>query len=134
MLIDQELVFSDGQAITADATSTNVVDGRVAGLGAGNPLELVAKIDEAFNTLTSLDFTLQSSVDEAFTSPIPHQKVNVALAKLTANAVIDLGTIPDSAARYLRLHYDVQGTNPSTGKITSFIAPFGKPTFPNQNG
>lgn len=134
MLIDQELVFSDGQAITADAASTHVVDGRVAGIGAGNPIEVVAKIDEAFNTLTSLDVSLQSSTDEAFTSPVTHQKVNVLLAGLTINKVIDLGTVPDSANRYLRLYYDVQGTNPSTGKVTGFLAPFGKPTIPTQAG
>lgn len=134
MLIDQELVLSDAQAITADAASTHKINFRTAGVGAGNPLEMFSKIDEAFNNLTSLDIIVQSSVDEAFTSPISHQKINVLLAGLTLNKVIDLGTIPDNAAQYVRAYYDVNGTNPAAGKITTVVTPFGKPTFASQAG
>lgn len=132
MLIDQELVFSDGQAITADAVSTNVIDLMAAGRAPGNELRAEVFVTEAFNTLTSLNVTVQSSVDEAFTSPINHQTVNVVLAALTLGKKIDLGRLLDGTKQYVRLNYDVVGTNPTLGKLTGMLLPFGGQTMPGQ--
>lgn len=132
MLLDQENVFSDAQAITADAVSTNVIDLGAAGLAPGNPLSAVVHVLEAFNNLTSLTITVQSSVDEAFSSPIAHQAVTIALANLTAGKKIDLGSLLDGVKRYVRLNYDVTGTNPSTGELTAALLPFGDQTLVGQ--
>lgn len=132
MLLDQKNVFSDAQAITADAVSTNVIDLGVAGRGPGNNLNLIVQIVEAFNTLTSLGIQLQSSVDEAFTSPKNHQLVTEVLANLTLGKKIDLGSLPDGTLRYVRLNYDVTGTNPTLGKVTSALLPFGEQTYVGQ--
>ena len=132
MLIDQKNVFSDGQAITADAASTNVIDLMAAGRGPGNSLRAEVLVTEAFNNLTSLDVIVQSSVDEAFSSPISHQKVNVLLASLTLGKKIDLGRLLDGTKQYVRLYYDVNGTNPSTGKVFGVLLPFGDQTLVGQ--
>lgn len=132
MLIDQKNVFSDGQAITGDAVSTNVINLAVAGRAPGNPLCAFVHVTEAFNTLTSLNITVQSSVDEAFTSPINHQTVNVVLASLTLGKKIDLGGLLDGTKQYVRLNYDVVGSNPSTGKLVAALLPFGDQTLPGQ--
>lgn len=132
MLLDQENVFSDNQAITADAVSTNVIDFTKAGMAPGNPLSVIAQVTEAFNTLTSLTVTVQSSVDEAFTSPINHQSVTIALASLTLGKRIDLGSLLDGVKQYVRLNYDVTGTNPTLGKITAALLPFGDQTLVGQ--
>ena len=120
MIIDKQTLFSDEQAITADAASTNVYDtGSTADVGPGNPIQVFAQIMEAFNNLTSLDIKLQTSTDEAFSSPITLQTVSMLLAALTAGAKVSLSTLPEGCKRYLRLYYDVTGTDPTTGKITA---------------
>lgn len=132
MLLDQKNVFSNGQAITADAVSTNVIDLGKDGLAPGNPLSVIAQVTEAFNTLTSLTVQVQSSVDEAFTSPITHQSVTIALANLTLGKRVDLGSLLDGTKRYVRLNYDVTGTNPTLGKVTAELLPFGNQTLVGQ--
>lgn len=125
MLLDSQHVMSDDQALTADAVSTNVIDLGAAKPAPGNSLRVKAHVTEAFNTLTSLNFIVQSSVDAAFTSPIVHQTINVVLANLTLGKVIDLGELPDGAKQYVRLSYDVVGSNPTLGKVTSFLTAMG---------
>ena len=133
MLLDQKNVFSDAQAITADAVSTNVIDLGKAGRGPGNPLSIVAHILQAFNNLTSLEFQVQSCAVEGFGSGVvTHQKVSVALADLTLGKKVDLGSLPDGTLQYVRLNYDVTGTNPSTGQITAALLPFGDQTLVGQ--
>ncbi|MDX9690539.1 MAG: hypothetical protein RBT70_08805 [Alphaproteobacteria bacterium] len=132
MLIDAQQVFSDKQAITGDAVSTNVVNLGKAGLAPGNPLSVIAQVEENFNTLTSLTITVQSSTTENFAAPINHQSVTVALAGLTAGRRIDLGSLLDGVKQYVRLDYNVTGTDPTTGEITAVLQPFGDQTLVNQ--
>lgn len=135
MLIDQELVFSDGQAITADAASTNVIDLMAAGRAPGNDLGVFAQITETFTNLTSLEFQVQSCAAEGFGSNVKtHQKVSVTLAsgKLAAGQKIDLGKLLEGTLQYVRIYYDVTGTAPDAGKVTSLLAPFGSQTLPGQ--
>ena len=55
-LVDAILIFSDEQAITATAASTNVIDfGEAnANLGAGTPLIINFIITEAFATIPNM--------------------------------------------------------------------------------
>ena len=134
MLLDQKNVFSDGQAITGDAVSTNVIDLSQAMRAPGNELDVIVQVTEAFNNLTSLELQVQSSVDEAFTSPVTHQRVSVTLAsgRLALGQRLDLGSLLDGTLRYVRLNYDVTGTNPSTGRLTAMLLPFGDQTLVGQ--
>src|SRR3546814_13234733 len=81
MIMDNTLVFSDGQAITAEAGSTNVIDLGATGTPYGAASALVRDIGkggcnislyvgvvEAFNTLTSLQISLQVDDNAAFSS------------------------------------------------------------------
>lgn len=122
MIIDKQTELSSAQAITADAASTNVYDtGSATDIGVGNVLNVYMQIKQAFNTLTSLTVSLQTSTDEAFTSPITLWSKSILLAALTLNANFILPPVPVGAKRYLRLYYDVVGTDPTTGKITAGI-------------
>lgn len=128
MLLDSQHVFSDNQAITGTANSTNVIDLGAAKPGPGNSLRLKAHVTETFTLLTSLDFVLKTDVDDGMaTSLKTHQTINVTLASggLALGKVIDLGEIPDGAQRYARMTYTVNGTNPDAGKLTVFVAPLG---------
>jgi hypothetical protein len=134
MIFDRTLQFSNAQAIIADAASTNVIDlralGRVYGhaadlkrdLGIGNKIPLLVQVVEAFNTLTSLEIQVQVSVDEAFTSPIVVHSQTLLLAALTVGAQMNVDFLPRGTnQRYLRLYYNVTGTDPTLGKITAGI-------------
>jgi hypothetical protein len=133
MLIDSELVFSDAQALTGDAVSTNVVNLLAAKRAPGNPLHVFAQIDETFDNLTTLEFQVQSCAVEGFGSGVvTHQKVSIALAALVAGKKIDLGSLLEGTLQYVRINYDVTGTNPSAGQVTALLAPFGHHTLPGQ--
>jgi hypothetical protein len=124
MIFDAYNKFSDDQAVTASAASTNIIDLAAVDSKIGSKalragaLNLFVQITEAFNNLTSLKFELQSSVDEAFTSPIGHHSETPLLAAIDAvGDRIELGRVPSDVARYIRLYYTVTGTAPTTGKI-----------------
>lgn len=125
MILDKDNLFSNAQAITADAASTNVIDLGAAGAARGTNLDIVATVVETFNNLTTLAVTLQTATDAAFTSPIT---IGTAMTRtlatsghLVAGDEINLGRVPDNALQYIRLYYDVTGTAPSTGKVTAGV-------------
>lgn len=133
MLIDSQNVFSNDQAITADAVSTDVIDLGVAGRAGGNELQVIAQVTEAFNTLTSLGFQVQSCAVENFGSGVvTHQVVTLPLAQLTLGKRVDLGGLLEGTLRYVRLNYDVTGTNPTLGKVTAMLLPFGSQSLVGQ--
>lgn len=136
MIMDRTLLFSDGQAITATAASTNVVDlgatGTVYGasaplvrdIGNGRDVDLFVGVTQSFNNLTSLTISIEtddnaafSSATTVFTSPA------YSLAQLATGAKYLLpDTLPvGTNERYVRLKYTVAGTAPTTGKITAGV-------------
>lgn len=136
MILDNTLIFSDAQAITADAASTNIIDLGAAGtpyghasavrrdIGIGTEIPIIVQVVESFNTLTSLTISLQVDDDVAFGSPTTIATApTVVLASLVAGYRFTWPSeLPEGTnERYLRLYYDVIGTNPSTGKITAAI-------------
>lgn len=121
-LVDAILIFSDEQAITATAASTNVIDfGEAnANLGAGTPLIINFIITEAFATCDSLQISLQ----QGSTSTPSTELINlpaILTASLTKGAYIPEIMIPSQHLRYLRLYYTIAGSNATTGKIFAYI-------------
>lgn len=135
MIFDKSLLFSDAQAITADAASTDIVDllatGQVYGhaaalvkdVGKGNCLPIHIQVVEAFNNLTSLRVVIQSCAVEGFGSNVQDEIEQVIpLAGLTLGRTIAINCIPPGTdRRYLRVFYDITGTAPTLGKITAGI-------------
>lgn len=122
MYIDAQNLFSDAQAITADAASTNIVDlGSTYDNGPGGPYVVAINLPEAFNTLTSLTFQLQCDNDVAFGSARTLTQLTVALAELTLGAKFSLPVPLERVERYVRLNYDVTGTNPTLGKVDAWL-------------
>lgn len=132
MIYDMTLLLGEGQAITADAASTNVIDLGATGtpfgsnqaltrdIGVGVPVPLSVRVVETFNNLTSLQVQVQTSPDNATWTMIEGGAV-VPLASLVAGYQFDVPyTFPQGTkARYVRLFYDITGTAPTTGKITA---------------
>lgn len=132
MIFDTQSLFSDAQAITANAPSTNVIDLGTSGtpkhaaapmtrdVGKARPVPLRIQAVEAFNNLTSLTITLQVDDDVAFGSAKNVTAITVLAADLVAGYVAPIVYLPRGTdERYVRLNYDVTGTNPTTGKITA---------------
>ena len=71
MLFDKKTMFSDAQAITADAASSEYVDAGpgIKNIGVGAELFLHAQVVEDFNTLTSLKVKVQQDDNSSFNSP-----------------------------------------------------------------
>ena len=130
MRIDLFNQFSDAQAVTATAISTNVIDAnhvsnalKDQGVG-GEPLYLRIQIDEAFATATSVTFTLESDDNASLSSATTHWSSGVVLiAALTVGAVVATIRIPEAATyqRYVGLRYTIGGSNATAGKVTAFL-------------
>ena len=119
-----------GQAITADAPSTNVFDLQTArDIGAGNAIEFNFLVTEDFATTVSMTIKIQSSADnitfvDLLLSPlilvanlVAGQTFNYTLPKKQLNDPI--GGTPN---RYLRAYYDVN-TDATAGAIVASIGP-----------
>ncbi len=128
MFIDAQLLFSDAQAVTAAAGSTNTVDlGVASDIGTGEDLYLVsvcdvAMTDGAGNTYplvvalegdSTTTFTPDGTQD-MFTFPAASAAGTTKIAKLS----------PGSAPlqyQYIRVKYTPTGGNLTGGSFTTFI-------------
>lgn len=132
MIFDLTTMFSNAQAVTASAASTDILDmgvpGRVFGAaadlvrdyGKGQGLIINLQVVEGFNTLTSLTFALQCDDNAAFSSPKTLIEQTVPLARLIAGFKSGIVAVPSGAnERFLRVFYTVTGVAPTLGKITA---------------
>ena len=111
------------QAITASAASANVIDlGDTRDKGPGEPIQIAASVTEDFATLTSLQVSVQTSTDAAFSSPTTLiQTAAVPLASLTAGYRFTIDKLPEHCDRYVRLYFTVAGTNATAGSVAAGV-------------
>lgn len=135
MIIDSNLQFCDGQAITATAISQNVIDLGTAGtvplegaamsvnLGAGNELPLMIQVTETFATLTSLTISLETSAAAGLTSAtVLYASEAIPVATLVAGYRPPIRWMPDATLlRYIGLRFTVGGSNATAGKISAAL-------------
>jgi hypothetical protein len=134
MILDMHALFSENQAIVADAPSTNVYDLGAPGVAAYNNVQLRRNIDksqkiplliqvvEDFDLLTSLKIIVQTDDNSAFSSPKNIIEDEVLLADLKEGYISSIEKVPRNIMeRYVRIYYDVVGTNPTEGKVTAGI-------------
>jgi hypothetical protein len=127
MYLDSQLLFSDAQAVSADAASTNIVDLGVArNLFDGEPLAVVLIVDVAADGTTTdetYEFQIETDDNSGFSSATDLLAHSIGYASLTAGSKHVL-PIPVGAAveRYLRVYYNVGGTSPSV-TVTAFLQP-----------
>ena len=128
MYVDKNLEFSDAQAVTATAISTNVVDlgGTTQDVGNGEPVYLVILCTEAATAAgdATVTFSLESdSTADLATSASVHLSTGaVGKAALTAGKVVAAVALPMADyERYLGVRYTV-ATGPLTaGKFDAFL-------------
>lgn len=126
MLLDLETLFSDNQAVTTTAASTNVVrtaTGKFKEISFGNPMPLLIQVVTDFAGLTSVKVSVQTATDEAFTSPVTLAETGaIPVASLKAGYRFPINFVPKGNLGYMRLYYTVVGTG-TAGKIDAgFVA------------
>ena len=133
MIIDAQQLFSDAQALTATAVSTNIIDlGTDRNVGIGEPMDVVINIDVAATTNDgdeTYQFDLETDDNAAFTSPevlvrrLAGALPSIPRADLTAGSRIILPVPGDTRCqRFLRLNYTLGGTTPAV-TVTSHLQP-----------
>lgn len=132
MYVDKQLEFSDSQAVTATAISTNVVDLNPAfnynngvDIGTGEDVYLVLQVDAAATAAgaATVQVTLESSAAAGMTSSTVHfTSPTYQLADLTAGKTLTSVKLPSGTyLRYLGVRYTV-GTGPLTaGSFSAFL-------------
>lgn len=136
MIFSKNQLFSDDQAITATALSTNVIDlgakgtphGAAAALngdvGIGNPIPIDIRVTEDFATLTSLTVTVEVSANsDMSSSTVLFSSGAIAAAALVEGYRVKCTVVPEGAnKRYLGIRYTVGGSNATAGKIHAGIS------------
>lgn len=126
MIHDAQNLFSDAQAITAAAASTNIIDLGVArNIGVGQNLFVVVTIDTTLadtGSNSTLTVALEGDSTTSFT-PDGTQQLFIIPALAAAGNKYVARISPDYASnyRYIRLYYTPNNGDLSAGAVTAFI-------------
>lgn len=127
MILDKLLMFSEAQAVTATAASTDTIDlGPIKGtrrdIGVGDPLEFWANVNTsaAAAGAATVNIQLQTSSDNATWNTL-YDSGALALASLTAGKRVLSTTVPKGVLKYLRVNYVVAIGPLTAGAFTAGI-------------
>jgi len=118
MILDQQLLLSDKQALTTTAFSTNTIDltnARDLGIG-DNDLELVIMVNTAMTGGTSCQFAYVTSANADLSTPnVIVQTPAIVAASLTAGSEwlrvqIPALSLTAQMQRYIGVQYTIVGT------------------------
>lgn len=126
MFLDSLLQFSNAQALTATAVSTNVVDlSEDRDIGIGEPMAAVVTVGVTADYTTTDEtytFTVQTDDNDSFSSATTVvASAAIPGNQLTAGAKVVL-PLTFSNERYLRVNYTLAGTTPSV-TVDAFLQP-----------
>lgn len=122
MYVDNQQLFSDAQALTASAASTNLIDlGADRDIGKGEPMALVITVDVALaGTTPTFQPKIQTDDNSSFSSATD-LLTGQQYSALAAGAKIVI-PVPETNERYLRAYYTLGGTTP-TVTVTAHLMP-----------
>ncbi len=123
MYVDSKQAFADGQALTATAVSTNVIDlGVDRNIGTGEHMAvMVSSSVDAGGTTPTLQFEIQTDDNEGMASAtVIGTSEEVGGLVAGQKIVLPLGL---NNERYLRLNLITTGTSP-THTIDAYLQPY----------
>lgn len=128
MYVDSQLQFSDSQAVTAAAASSNYVDlSAVRAIGVGRPLYIVVlctvTMDDSSDDST-LAVTLEADDNTSFSSAAVVLTIGTFAAVSAAGTRLVAVLPPEPAnafERYARVYYTPANGNLSAGSFDAFI-------------
>lgn len=136
MIFSAQQIFSDDQAVTATAISTNVIDLGLPGtpfdavaplnqdIGKGAPVPILIQVTEDFTHATSSDMTVTLEVSAAagLTSPVVLATETIAFADLVAGKQTFLQYLPNGAdLQFLGVRYSSSSGSWTGGTITAGV-------------
>lgn len=127
MYLDAHNLFSDAQAITSSAASTNLIDLGVANrnLGVGQPVYVVVQCDVAMTDASSnstVAVTIEQDTAAAFSSATAVQTIGTFAAVSAVGTRIFAAIQPDAITeRYIRVYYNVANGVLTTGSFTAYL-------------
>lgn len=132
MLIDAHNLFSNAQALTATAASTNYMDlGPLAtgnlqrNLGVGENIYFVSIVTTAFTDASSnstITVTLEVDDNTSFSTPTTAQTIGIFAALSAVGTRLVARLQPDAInERYLQVKYTTTNGDLTTGAVTSFL-------------
>lgn len=131
MILSNESLLSNAQAVTVTAVSTNVIDTGVKGtpvggsvafagdVGKGTHIPFVVQVVEDFATLTSLTIAVETGAADTLGTVLSSQTIPVAGLKKGTRIALDV--VPDGVQRFLGVRYTVTGTTATAGKVTAGV-------------
>ncbi len=122
MILDEQGLFSDNQAITESCASENILDLGAKEVAFGSPVEIFIQITEDFDNLTSLGIKIQTSDTEDFESETDLIEYTMSIDDLTKGSQCPIKFLPKGNLGYMRLYYTVIGTAPSQGTVLAGIS------------
>lgn len=128
MYVDAHALFSDAQAVTAAAASTNLIDLGAAQsrIGVGEELFIVVQVDVAMTDAGSdstLAVTLEQDDAAAFGSATSIQTIGTFAEVSAVGTRLVARIAPDVVTeRYIRLYYTPANGNLTTGSFTAYVA------------
>lgn len=132
MIQDALLQFSDAQALTATAASTNTIDlfpnanGQNTNIAEGEPMCVMIAPSVSADATTGDEtyaVAIQTDDNTGFGSPTTLATVSIPAAALKAGATpVFIGLPSGLYERYLRLNYTLGGTTPSV-TLDAFLCP-----------
>lgn len=127
MILDAQCQFSDSQALTASAASTNLIDlGADRNIGIGEPMSIVINVEVVLDNTTADETytaTVQADSTAAFSSAITVGGVVTMAADSAAGTQFIIPLPADySTEQFLRVYYTLGGTTP-TGTVSAYLIP-----------
>ena len=125
--VDAQLLFSDAQALTGTAVSTNIIDlGADRNIGIGVPMAVVIQLDVAADGTTgdeTYSAQLQTDDNSGFSSAT---SVGGAVTIPRGNPAGTMFIVPlpigTETERFIRLNYTLGGTTP-LATVTAYLQP-----------
>lgn len=124
MPTDYLLHFSDVQALTATAVSTNILDlSSQRNIGVGEPMALVVLVAAAADGTTgdeTYSVALQVDDNAAFSSPVTIGTVVITRGDVAGTRYVLGIPVAKNFERYARLNYTLGGTTPIVS-VTAYL-------------
>ncbi len=126
MFVDAQNLFSDAQAVTSDAASTNLIDLKaIRDMGTGHDVYIVVLVDVAMtdgSSNSTCAVTIETDDADTFGSATTVQTVGTFAATSAAGTVLVAKLQPSSSwERYIRLKYTMTNGDLSAGSFTAFL-------------
>lgn len=126
MNLDAQGLFSDAQALTATAASTNLIDFGVDGnIGIGEPMSVVLVLDVAADDTTGDEtyaVALQVDDNASFSSAAQIGSATITRGDAAGTRYVIPVPQDETGEQYMRINYTLGGTTP-TVTVTAFLTP-----------